>query len=70
MENEDNKTPKEYIKEPDRVRAQVLSRVLGEHDVINAQRVKRVELLKKLESLSGKGQKKRQKIGYTARGAK
>ena len=63
MANDDDKSPPGgYTKDPDKVREQVLSRILSEHDVISAQRKKRVELLKKLEAAGPKGKK----VGYIA----
>lgn len=57
MAENDGKVSGDYIKETDREREQVLSRVLEEHDLVSAQRTKRVGFLKKLESYGKKGSK-------------
>jgi hypothetical protein len=62
MADQQNNTPKRYARERDKTREQVLSRVLGEHDVSTAQRLKRVELLKRMERFGEKGKK----TGYIA----
>jgi hypothetical protein len=38
--------PKAFAKGEDKVRAEVLSAVLNEHDIFTAQRAKRIELLR------------------------
>jgi hypothetical protein len=42
--------PKGYSKGADKVKAEVLSAILQEHDIFTAQRTKRVELLQKMEA--------------------
>ena len=58
----ESKDDQKYTKAVDKPKAEVLSTVLMEHDVITAQREKRVELLKKLEKHSGITGK----VGYLA----
>ena len=53
---------KAYVKGVDKARTEVLSAVLQEHDLITAQREKRVALLKSMEERSGEGKK----AGYLA----
>jgi hypothetical protein len=51
-----------YSKLPDKRKAEVLSQVLQEHDIFQAQRTKRLELLEKMASHSDSGLK----VGYLA----
>lgn len=44
--------PKGYVKGEDKVQAEVLSAVLNEHDIFTAQRAKRIELLRNMETHS------------------
>lgn len=55
QEQSDSPDKTKYVKDADKRRAQILSRVLGEHDLYTAQRDKRVELLEKLEAQAPKG---------------
>src|SRR5688572_9127619 len=50
-----------FVKESDKARTQVLSRVIGEHDIYAAQREKRKQLLEKLEKLD---RPKGKKVAY------
>jgi hypothetical protein len=63
MAEKENETQSEvYLKGVDKVRAEVLSAILEEHDVFTAQRNKRVELLKKMEAHTNGNVK----VGYLA----
>lgn len=62
MEHDDSKVRAGYVKESDQASTQVLSRVLQEQDIFRAQREKRIELLKRVESFADK----EQKVGYIA----
>jgi hypothetical protein len=52
MSEQKDEASKGYTKGVDKVRAEVLSAILQEHDIFTAQRAKRVELLKKMETHS------------------
>ena len=50
MSDKDEAEKKAYVKGADKVKAEVLSAIIQEHDIYTAQRKKRAELLEKMES--------------------